>query len=143
MILLDSNVAVAAHRADHPHHEVARPWFDELLLSEERFAVPDVVWASFVRIVTSSRIFVEPSPIDDAFAFLRAVREQPNYVAVEPGEDHLGIFEELCLRYDARGDLVPDAYLAALATEGGCSVASFDRDFARFETVDWIIPGEA
>jgi predicted nucleic acid-binding protein len=33
------------------------------------------------------------------------------------------------------GNLVGDAHLAALALEHGATVASFDRDFARFEGV--------
>lgn len=117
-----------------------RAWFDELVAGDEQFAVPDVVWASFVRIVTSGRIFDVPSPSAAAFDFLRATRGQPNFVAVVPGERHLEIFEELCSHLDVSGDLVPDAYLAAIATEQGCSLASFDRDFARFEGLEWIVP---
>ncbi len=40
------------------------------------------------------------------------------------------------------GDLVPDAYLAALALEHGCTLASLDRDFARFTELDWMRPGD-
>jgi toxin-antitoxin system PIN domain toxin len=143
LILLDVNVVVAAEREDHSDHGLVRPWFDELLAGDEQFSVPDIVWASFVRIVTSGRIFEVPMPIDEAFAFLRAVRSHPNHVAVAPGEAHLAIFEELCRRYDAKADLVPDAYLAAIALEQGCVVASFDRDFARFTDLDWVIPGSS
>lgn len=80
--------------------------------------------------------------LEDAFAFLRAVRSHPNHVMVAPGEEHLVIFEDLCRRFDAAADLVPDAYLAAIALEQGCDLASLDRDFARFEGLDWIRPGE-
>lgn len=34
----------------------------------------------------------------------------------------------------------PDAHLAALAIEHGATVLSFDRDFARFEGVQWTLP---
>lgn len=140
MILLDTNVALAAHRADHPHHDGVMPWFADLTSGDEQFTVPDVVWASFVRIATSARIFEVPTPIGDAFAFLRAVRGQPNHIAIVSTESHVAIFEEVCQRYDVSGDLVPDAYLVAIASELGASIASFDRDFARFEDLDWIIP---
>jgi len=33
-----------------------------------------------------------------------------------------------------------DAHLAALAIENGGDIISFDRDFARFRTVRWIVP---
>jgi toxin-antitoxin system PIN domain toxin len=101
------------------------------------------VWASFVRIATNRRIFETPTPVDEAFAFLHAVRGQPGHVAVVPGERHLTLFEELCRQAEAAGDLAPDAYLAAIALERGCVLASFDRDYARFERLNWRIPGES
>lgn len=142
MIVLDVNVVLAAHRADHPHHDVVRPWFDDLLAGDESFGVPDVVWASFIRIASNRRIFEAPTPLDEAFAFLRAVRSQPNHVSMVPTEEHLALFEDLCRRYDAAGDLAADTYVAAVAIDQDCSVASLDRDFARFTELEWIRPGE-
>ena len=141
MILLDVNVTLAAHRADHPHHDVVRPWFDELTTSDEQFSVPDVVWTSFVRIATNTRVFEVPTPVDDTFGFVRAVRGQPNHVPLVVGDSHLATFGDVCRRFDISGDLVPDAYLVALAIEAGAGIASFDRDYARFDEIDWIVPG--
>ena len=142
MILLDVNVVLAAHRGDHPHHDAVRPWFDELLARKQPFAVPDVAWAAFIRIATNRRIFTVPTPIEDAFAFLHAVRAQPGHVAIAPGADHLALFEQVCRESGASGDLAADAYLAALAIEQGAALVSFDRDFARFERLQWRPPGE-
>lgn len=72
MILLDVNVVVAPHRGDHPQRRTVRPWFDERLAGEKPFAVPTVVWASFLRLVTNRRIFEVPTPLTDAFAFVDA-----------------------------------------------------------------------
>lgn len=102
--------------------------------------MPDTVGAAFVRLVTNRRVFSEPDPLSDAFAFLRAVRAQPGHVAIRPGARHLEILERLCVEGDATGDLVPDAQLAALAVEHGCEVVSFDRDFARFPGLRWQRP---
>lgn len=141
MMLLDVNIVLAAHRADHPDHAAVRPWFDKLTSGDEPFGVPDVVWASFVRIATNRRIFTVPSGLDDAFNFLRAVRLQPNHVLLTPGQDHLATFEDLSREYDALGDLAPDAYLAAIAMESGAELVSLDRDFARFRKLRWRLPG--
>lgn len=142
MILLDVNVLLAAHRDDHPHHHLVHPWLEALAGGGEPFIVPDFVWASFVRLATNRRIFTIPTPLADAFAFLRALRGQANHVALHPGEGHLGIFENLCRDADAAGDLAPDAYLAAIAVEHACVLVSLDRDFARFAGVTWRRPGE-
>lgn len=130
---------LAAHREDHPHHALVRPWFDEAL--REPFTVPDAMWASFIRIATNRRIFTVPTPLEEAFNFLKAVRAQPQHVALAPGERHLEIFETLCREGDASGDLAADAYVAALAVEHGCELISLDRDFARFPELRWRRPG--
>jgi toxin-antitoxin system PIN domain toxin len=140
VILLDVNVVLAAHRQDHPHHATVRPWFDGLVRGDDRFSVPDVVWASFVRIATNRRIFHVPTSLEEAFEFLRSVRSQSGYVATTPGPRHLGVFETLCNEGDAMGDLAADAYLAALAVDQGAEVISLDRDFARFPGLRWRLP---
>lgn len=140
-MLLDVNVLVAAHRADHAHHPLVRPWFDEMLRGGEPFTVVDATWAAFIRITTNRRIFTVPTPVDEAFVFLRSVRGQPQHLAVAPGERHLEIFERLCRTADADGDLAADAYVAAIAQEQDLELISLDRDFARFPDLRWRRPG--
>ena len=104
--------------------------------------MPTGVAASFVRLATHRRVFVEPTRTADAFAFLRALLGQPHHLALGPGERHLDLFERLCVESDAHGDLAADAYLAAIAIEHGATIVSLDRDFARFPGLGWRRPGE-
>ncbi|MCC5953176.1 MAG: type II toxin-antitoxin system VapC family toxin [Acidimicrobiia bacterium] len=140
MIVLDVNVVLAAHRDDHPHHQLVRPWFDELLAGTDRFSVPDAVWASFIRITTNRRIFELPTPMADAFEFIRAVRAQPNHESSTPSRRHLELFEQLCVEYSANGDLAMDAYLAAITLDHGARLATLDGDFARFTPLETVRP---
>jgi len=140
-LLLDVNVVLIAHRSDHVQHAVVRPWFDRLLADQQAVTIPSLVRASFVRLVTNRRVVKTPTPVTAAFAFLRSIAEQPSYVALEPGARHSELFERACVEADATGDLVTDAYLAALAIEHGCTLVSLDRDFARFEGLRWERPG--
>jgi uncharacterized protein len=57
-----------------------------------------------------------------------------------PGPDYGQILGDLVRRHDVRGNLVPDAQLAALAIEHGVEVCSADTDFARFPEVRWTNP---
>jgi hypothetical protein len=50
---------------------------------------------------------------------------------VAPGPRHWDIFVELCRKAGAKGNLVPDAYLAALAIESGSEWITTDRDYGR------------
>ncbi len=96
MFLLDVNVVLAAHRRDHPDHEIVRAWFDQLLAGDEPFTVPVLVWASFLRLATNRRIFEVPSPREDAFAFVEATAAQPHHLLTGPGPRHLALLRELC-----------------------------------------------
>jgi uncharacterized protein len=140
VLLLDVNVVLAAHRADHPHHAPVRGWFDEMLTGDERFAVPTLVWGSFLRLATNRRIFEVPTPRPDAFAFIDATCDQPLHLTVGPGARHLALLRSLCDEADASGDLIADAVIAAVAMEHGCQVVTLDRDFARFSSVDHMRP---
>ncbi len=96
------------------------------------FGVADLVLSGFVRVVTHPRVFTQPTPLDRALGFAAALREQPNAVVIAPGRRHWEIFTHLCESVSARGNLVPDAYLAALAIESGSTWATADRDYSRF-----------
>ncbi len=140
MKLLDVNVVLAAHRDDHPLFEPARAWLDELLQAGARFSVTDLIAGSFVRLATNRRIFDVPTPVQDAFAYVRGLRAQPGHLTLAPGPRHLELFESLCRGSDAVGDLASDAQIAAIALEHGAEVVSFDRDFARFAGLRWSRP---
>lgn len=113
------------------------------LASDEAYGTCDLVSSGFLRVVTHARIFNPPSPLEAAVVVVREVRERPNAVLVAPGERHWDIFTSLCLGAGARGNLVPDAYYAALAIESGCEWITTDRDFARFRGLRWRHPLDA
>ncbi len=140
MVLPDVNVLVAAYRDDAPDHDSCRPWLEAVLRGNEAFAVSDLVLSGFLRVVTHPRVFALPSPMDEAFYFANVIKSQPHCVTVRPGDRHWEIFTGLCRDAEARGNLIPDAYFAALAIESGSEWVTLDRDFARFEGLRWRPP---
>jgi toxin-antitoxin system PIN domain toxin len=98
------------------------------------------VLSGCVRVATHPRIFSPPAPVDQALAFATALRAQPNAVVLNPGGRHWEIFERLCLAAGAKGNLVADAYLAALAIETGSEWITTDHDFSRFPGLRWRHP---
>lgn len=143
MKLLDVNVVLAAHRDDHPDFEVARAWLQRTLTAGIPFALVDLVAGAFLRIATHRRVFSIPTPLDEAFAYVKALRAQPSHVMLAPGTQHLTLLEQLCGSAEASGDLIADAQLAAIAVEHACELISFDRDFARFPELKWSHPASA
>jgi toxin-antitoxin system PIN domain toxin len=140
VILCDVNVLVYAHREDAVDHERYATWLDDALDSEQAYGLSELVLSRFVRIVTNRRMVEVPATIGEALAFANELREQPNAVLLAPGPRHWRIFERLCRDAGATGNLVPDAYLAALAIEHGAELATTDRDFARFPGLRWRHP---
>lgn len=137
MILPDVNVLVNAHREDAPGHATAKAWLEAALAGPEALGVSDLVLSGFVRVVTHPKVFVTPSPLDRALEFADYVRSSPRAVRVEPGERHWALFRDLCRSANAKGNLVPDAFFAALAIESGGEWITSDRAFARFPGLRW------
>jgi len=140
VIVADVNILVATFRPDHPHHAIVRPWFDKQLESLESLVVPDLVWAGFVRVVTSKRIFTIPATVHNALDFVDALRAQPSYMAVPALPNVLDIFGNVCRTQQVSGNLVTDAYIASVALSLGAPVATLDRDFRRFEALKIVEP---
>jgi toxin-antitoxin system PIN domain toxin len=140
VILFDVNVLVYAHRADTPDHERYRLWLEETINGEAAYGVSDIVLSGFLRIATHPRVFDPPSRLEEALAFANQVRQQPNAVVFEAGARHWSIFSRLCQEANAKGNLIPDAYLAALAIENGCQWITTDRDYSRFPDLQWRHP---
>jgi toxin-antitoxin system PIN domain toxin len=140
MKLLDVNVLLYAARIDSPDHEKYAKWLEDVLNSAEPYALSEFVLSSFVRIATNPRAFQQPSTTDEALEFVDHLREQPHCLLVQPGPQHWEIFRDLCRLIQAKGNLVPDAYLAALAIESGCEWISTDKDYGRFPGLNWRHP---
>ncbi len=140
MILFDVNILVYAHRADAPNHTAYRQWLENVINSDQAYGMADIVLSGFLRIVTHPRVFNPPSEMKAALAFTQEVRHQPNCTIIAPGARHWEIFTRLCQIAGVKGNLVPDAYLAALAIESGSEWITTDGDFARFPGLKWRRP---
>ena len=140
MQLVDVNVLVYAHRKDATDHDRYRNWLAAWLNSDTAFGISDLVLSGFIRVVTHPRVFNHPTPTQLALEFTSSIRSRPNCVPIAPGPRHWDIFVRLCVAAAVKGNLVPDAYLAAIAIESGSEWISTDRDYSRFPALKWRHP---
>lgn len=140
MLLADVNVFVYAHRTDSSRADEYRSWLSAALAGEEPFGVSDTVLSGFVRLVTHHRVFQQPTPPDVALDFCAAVLAAPAALLVRAGPRHWDLFTGLCRAVKARGNTIPDAFLAALAIEHGATWITTDAGFARFPGLRWRTP---
>jgi predicted nucleic acid-binding protein len=89
-----------------------------------------MVLASFLRLVTSPKIFASPTPITDALAFADALMALPGVQLATLGPEWPRL-RQLCLDKQLAGNDLPDAWLAAVTLHLGEHLASFDRDFRK------------
>jgi predicted nucleic acid-binding protein len=115
VILPDGNILVHAFRSDSSEHERCRSWLDGVVNGDSRYGMAPQVLSGVIRVTTHPKVFVKPSGIGRSFA-------------------------RLCAEADARGNMVPDAWFAALAMESGCEWITLDRDYARFQGLRWRVP---
>lgn len=137
---VDVNVLLYALREESDRHAKFRAWLVDAVSGDEPVALFEPVLAAVFRIATHPSIYRTPTPRGIVESFLDALMAGSAVIAVRAGERHFGIFRELCRRVDCRGNLVQDAYLAALALEHGCTWFTTDRDFARFPGLVWSHP---
>lgn len=120
----------ASQSTDHPSTEVpGRPTMSRHLLQSPDSLAPAQLPPSESNALAEWKI---ARGLRDVFEFSQVLLEQPNATVIAPGERHWDIFERLCRESKATGNLVQDAWFAALAVESGCEWITLDRDYARF-----------
>jgi hypothetical protein len=140
MLLIDVNVLVYAYREEAPEHAAIHAWLTKVVESKMPVGWSDLVLSAVIRLLTNPAIVREPTPLKSAIEYVALLRGQPSSVQLAPGPRHWQIFTQLCLTANVRGNLVTDAYHAALAIENGAEWITTDRDYARFPGLRWRHP---
>src|SRR3990172_2110624 len=129
----DVNVLIAASRSDHPHHKTAFASLDQAVTACANGAslkLMPMVIASFLRLVTNSKIFNHPTPVEEAVGFLDALVAVPGVVMPSLGAEW-PMLRQLCLEKNLTANDVPDAGLAAAVIQPGEHPLTFDADFRK------------
>lgn len=140
MIIPDINLLVYAYNRDAPHHAAARAWWEGLLNGTDPVGLPWVVALGYVRLMTHRAVLLSPLDPRTAIGHVRTWLECPCVETIDPGPQHLAIFERAMAAAGVGGNLTTDAHLAALAIEHQCELHSNDTDFSRFPGLRWRNP---
>ncbi len=95
---------------------------------------------AFLRITTNPRVYQNPFSLLDAISIVNDWITHPSVEIIQPGKRHWFILSKLLPNAQAKGPLVMDAHLAALAIEHGATLYSTDKDFTRFSGLKLINP---
>jgi hypothetical protein len=139
-MLVDANILLYAVDSRSAWHAAASSWLSEQLNGNRRVGLPWQSLVAFLRIATHPRASRNPLTSHEAWAYVADwLLAEVSWIPT-PTPQHADVLAGLITGYELRGNLVPDAELAALAIEHGLVVCSADSDFARFGEVTWRNP---
>ena len=134
---LDVNVLLYASNVDGAEHERALAFMGTCAAGPEPLCLAWLTLASYLRMATHPRIFDRPLSPDEALRNVESLLRLPHARAIGESEGFLGVYREVTAGVPTRGNLVPDAHLAAVLRQNGVRrLWSRDRDFLKFPFLD-------
>jgi toxin-antitoxin system PIN domain toxin len=134
---LDVNVLLHASDTRSPFHKRATALLHELASGADIVCLAWPTLMSYLRIATHPGIFAAPLSPREALANVDALAALPHVrlLSEEPG--FLELYREMTGALPVRGNLVPDAHLAALLRQHGVkTLYTRDADFRKFPFLD-------
>jgi len=134
---LDVNILLYASDRSSSRHPAA------LRFLETRSADPELLCLSwptlfaYLRIATHPRIFAQPLSPGEALSNIESLVGMPQARIITEEEGFLSIYQQVTRGFPVRGNLVPDAHLAALLHQHQVrTLYSTDLDFRKFEFLE-------
>ena len=132
---VDVNVLLYASDTSSPWHEQAANFMAACAVRPELCCLAWPTLMAYLRIATHPSVFAAPLSPDRARANVESLLALPRVRPLGEGERFWSSYWSVTGR-PVRGNLVPDAHLAALLLEHGVHLLySRDRDFLKFPTL--------
>jgi hypothetical protein len=134
---IDVNILLYASDRSSPHHPRALQFLEGCASRGQVFCLAWLTVMSYLRMATHPRIFSEPLPHADAVRNVEALMALPHCRLIGEHEGFWARYRELTAEVPTRGNLVPDAHLAAVLRDNGiATIYTNDRDFQKFAFLD-------
>ena len=121
------------------NHPASRDWGEDTINSGSAYGVAALVRKWFYARGHPPKVCARPMPLAVALEVVHRLHGQPHVVPIRPGSRPRAIVEQLLRASDATGNLVPDAFHAALAIDRGADWITTDKGFyASRAIVYWV-----
>lgn len=138
---VDVNVLLHASDTSSPKHSEAIRFLEQRASDPDLFCIAWSTLIAYLRISTHPRIFARPLSPGEALGNVESLLSLPRVHALSEGEGFLEIYHEVTAHFPVRGNLVPDAHLAALLRQHGVRrLYTLDRDFRKFDFLEVVDP---
>jgi toxin-antitoxin system PIN domain toxin len=134
---IDVNILLYASDTGSPHFERAKAFIESCIAQREVFYVGWPTVMSYLRIATHPAVFDHPLSPDEAMANIESLHNLPHARFLSEDEGFWAVYRTITSEVPTRGNLVPDAHLAALLRSHGVkTLYTHDRDFLKFPFLD-------
>ncbi len=134
---LDVNVLLYASDRLSDRHVAAREFLESCAVRPEVFCLTWPTLMAYLRIATHPSIFAAPLTPEEALSNINALLALPHSRIVSEQNGFMDAFMHVTASTTVRGNLVPDAHVAAILFQNGVrTLYSNDRDFRKFESLE-------
>jgi hypothetical protein len=138
---VDVNVLLYASDTSSPRHAAALDFLEQRGSDPDLFGIAWATIMAFLRISTHPRIFASPLSPGDALGNVQSLVSLPRVRVLSEEEGFLDTYRDVTVHFPVRGNLVPDAHLAALLRQHGVRrLYTVDRDFRKFDFLEVVDP---
>ncbi len=134
---LDVNILLYASDTRSPFFDRAKSFIESCIAEKEVFSLGWPTVMSYLRIATHPAVFDHPLSPDEAMANVETLLSLPHARFLSEEEGFWDVYRATTSEVPTRGNLVPDAHLAALLRQHGVkTLYTHDRDFLKFPFLD-------
>ena len=134
---IDVNLLLYASDASSPKHTPALAFMQRCAAGPEVFCLAWLTVMSYLRMATHPAIFGKPLSPAEASQNIEALITLPHCRMLGEEEGFWETYQAATRDVPARGNLVPDAHLAAVLLQHGVTTLhTHDKDFRKFAFLD-------
>jgi toxin-antitoxin system PIN domain toxin len=131
---LDVNLLLYASDQGNPHYLPAVKFLESRAKDLELFCMAWSSLMAYLRISTHPSIFAHPLSPDEALSNIEKLLSLPRIRVVTEQPGFIAIYKKVTMQFPVRGNLVPDAHLAALFLQHDIrTLYTSDMDFKKFD----------
>jgi hypothetical protein len=134
---VDVNVLLYASDQANPRNDKAIQFLQNRASDPELFCIAWSTVMAYIRISTHPSIFSHPLSPEEALGNVENLLDLPRVRVLSEDDDFLVMYRKVVSKLPVRGNLVPDAHLAALLLQHGVrKIYTADSDFKKFEFLE-------
>ncbi len=138
---IDVNILLYASDRSSPLHDKAAKFLHDVAAGTEVFCIAWLTAMSYLRMATHPSIFAQPMSPVEAAANMQGLLNVPHCRALGEDAGFWAVYQQVTHGLAVRGNLVPDAHLAAVLRQHGVvKLYTHDKDFRRFDFLQVVDP---